>query len=65
MIIIIYIKDGTKPGTAGSGEGVLANFFNSLLNKKTGTSPGSTSPATKSLGKTGYIYMFYRFLRLN
>lgn len=31
------------------GEGVLANFFNSLLNKKTGT-PGST---TASLGSAG------------
>jgi len=34
--------DGTKPGVAGSGEGVLANFFNSLLHKKTGT--GSQAP---------------------
>ncbi|KAF4518037.1 hypothetical protein B566_EDAN009270 [Ephemera danica] len=30
-----------KPGAAASGEGVLANFFNSLLHKKTGSpSPG-------------------------
>lgn len=27
--------------TAPGGEGVLANFFNSLLHKKTGASPGS------------------------
>lgn len=38
--------DGTKPGVAGSGEGVLANFFNSLLHKKTGTG----SPAPKMSG---------------
>ncbi|RZF33181.1 hypothetical protein LSTR_LSTR004867 [Laodelphax striatellus] len=36
--------DPTKPGAAGSGEGVLANFFNSLLHKKTGHDL-STSPA--------------------
>ncbi|XP_034252337.1 cytoplasmic dynein 1 light intermediate chain 2 isoform X1 [Thrips palmi] len=35
--------DGTKPGAAG-GEGVLANFFNSLLYKKTGNN-NPTSPA--------------------
>lgn len=35
--------DGAK-GAAGSGEGVLANFFNSLLYKKTGNS-NPTSPA--------------------
>ncbi|KAG8223260.1 hypothetical protein J437_LFUL001537 [Ladona fulva] len=29
--------DGTKVGVPGSGEGVLANFFNSLLSKKTGS----------------------------
>ncbi|XP_039280055.1 cytoplasmic dynein 1 light intermediate chain 2 isoform X2 [Nilaparvata lugens] len=50
--------DPTKPGAAGSGEGVLANFFNSLLHKKTGAagSPSSlkspndlsTSPAAHS-----------------
>lgn len=34
--------DGSKPGVTGSGEGVLANFFNSLLHKKTGT--GSPAP---------------------
>ncbi|CAL4063467.1 unnamed protein product, partial [Meganyctiphanes norvegica] len=28
-----------KPGAAGANEGVLANFFNSLLSKKTGTPP--------------------------
>ncbi|XP_076042087.1 dynein light intermediate chain isoform X2 [Oratosquilla oratoria] len=28
-----------KPGTAGANEGVLANFFNSLLSKKTGSTP--------------------------
>lgn len=56
--------DGTKPGAAGSGEGVLANFFNSLLNKKTGTSPGSTSPATKSSGKLKKKTHTFYFLNL-
>lgn len=38
--------DGSKPGVTGSGEGVLANFFNSLLHKKTGTG----TPAPKMSG---------------
>nr|CAD7596407.1 unnamed protein product [Timema genevievae] len=37
--------DSTKPGGPGSGEGVLANFFNSLLHKKTGGTTPSKSPA--------------------
>ncbi|XP_063239700.1 cytoplasmic dynein 1 light intermediate chain 2 [Bacillus rossius redtenbacheri] len=37
--------DGAKPGVGGSGEGVLANFFNSLLNKKTGAGAPLKSPA--------------------
>lgn len=36
-----------KPGIPGSGEGVLANFFNSLLNKK---SPGNLPSAIKGGG---------------
>jgi len=44
--------DGTKPGVAGSGEGVLANFFNSLLHKKTGTG----SPAPKMSGDDCEIF---------
>ena len=37
-----------KPMGANTSEGVLANFFNSLLSKKTGAgmgSPGAPSPA--------------------
>ncbi|XP_048461573.1 cytoplasmic dynein 1 light intermediate chain 2-like [Rhincodon typus] len=34
------ITSGTPKGPAAANEGVLANFFNSLLSKKTG-SPGS------------------------
>jgi hypothetical protein len=37
---------------AGSGEGVLANFFNSLLHKKTGTG----SPAPKMSGDDCEIF---------
>ncbi|KAJ9574697.1 hypothetical protein L9F63_008132, partial [Diploptera punctata] len=37
-------KIENKPGVPGGGEGVLANFFNSLLHKKTGA--GSTTPKT-------------------
>lgn len=33
--------DGSKVVSTPGGEGVLANFFNSLLHKKTGASPGS------------------------
>lgn len=32
--------DGSKVVSSPGGEGVLANFFNSLLHKKTGASPG-------------------------
>ena len=43
--------DGTKPGTPGN-EGVLANFFNSLLSKKTGQaggpSPGQSPPTPRT-----------------
>lgn len=41
--------DGTKPapGAPGTSEGVLANFFNSLLSKKT----GAATPA-----KTGIVW---------
>ena len=37
------------PSGAAANEGVLANFFNSLLSKKTG-SPGSPGSATGSPG---------------
>lgn len=33
--------DPKSSGATPSGEGVLANFFNSLLYKKTGVQPGS------------------------
>ncbi|XP_049815129.1 cytoplasmic dynein 1 light intermediate chain 2 isoform X1 [Schistocerca nitens] len=39
--------DSTKPSVTGSGEGVLANFFNSLLYKKTGGGP--QTPKTPDL----------------
>lgn len=38
--------DGSKVVSTPGGEGVLANFFNSLLHKKTGTP--NTSLANKS-----------------
>jgi len=40
--------DPKGTGATPSGEGVLANFFNSLLYKKTGVQPGS--PGTPSIG---------------
>ncbi|KAK2190337.1 hypothetical protein NP493_84g05025 [Ridgeia piscesae] len=36
-----------KPGT-GTNEGVLANFFNSLLSKKTGTSPAGSKSTERA-----------------
>ncbi|KAK8731451.1 hypothetical protein OTU49_007612 [Cherax quadricarinatus] len=36
--------ESTKPGVTGANEGVLANFFNSLLNKKAGTNSPSPGP---------------------
>ncbi|KAK6623756.1 hypothetical protein RUM43_009609 [Polyplax serrata] len=44
--------EGMKPGIPGSGEGVLANFFNSLLNKK---SPGNVAGAAKPGGEGGAV----------
>ncbi|XP_065352686.1 cytoplasmic dynein 1 light intermediate chain 2 isoform X3 [Cloeon dipterum] len=41
--------DGAKVGAAAGGEGVLANFFNSLLHKKTGSpSPGKVQGMDKA-----------------
>lgn len=43
--------EGAKPGPGGAAsEGVLANFFNSLLNKKSGTgaAPGRGGTAVRS-----------------
>lgn len=49
--------DGAKVVGTPGGEGVLANFFNSLLHKKSGSSPGSTlgpsSPKPGTLGAGG------------
>jgi len=41
-------KVDTSKVSTSSGEGVLANFFNSLLNKKTGSPGGATSPLPKT-----------------
>ncbi|XP_006818435.2 cytoplasmic dynein 1 light intermediate chain 2-like [Saccoglossus kowalevskii] len=43
-------KIDSKAAASGS-EGVLANFFNSLLSKKPATSPGTPTGATGSVGK--------------
>ncbi|KAJ8866124.1 hypothetical protein PR048_033648 [Dryococelus australis] len=49
----VHIKiDGTKPGVGGTGEGVLANFFNSLLNKKSGAGTPLKSPPDLSNDRT-------------
>lgn len=41
--------DGSKVVSSPGGEGVLANFFNSLLHKKTGASPGNSLVMTPKL----------------
>jgi len=49
--------ESMKPGGAANNEGVLANFFNSLLHKKTGT----PSPvAVKSEGNYQFLYSLYQ-----
>lgn len=40
--------DGSKVVSSPGGEGVLANFFNSLLHKKTGASPANSFGGTPS-----------------
>ncbi|KAK9869354.1 hypothetical protein WA026_003111 [Henosepilachna vigintioctopunctata] len=40
--------DGSKVVSSPGGEGVLANFFNSLLNKKSGSSPSGSLGAKSS-----------------
>ena len=42
--------DPAKPGAGVTSEGVLANFFNSLLNKKAG-SPGGLNKSGTDSGK--------------
>ena len=37
---VFFFQDGVKVGASGPGEGVLANFFNSLLSKKSNTQGG-------------------------
>lgn len=49
---LLFQIDGAKPGVPGGGEGVLANFFNSLLHKKTG--PG-TPTTPKSPGMFSFV----------
>lgn len=44
--------DGSKVVSSPGGEGVLANFFNSLLHKKSGVSPGGTSLQSPNVSKT-------------
>ena len=39
-VVCIVQLDASKAGPGTTNEGVLANFFNSLLSKKTGASPG-------------------------
>jgi hypothetical protein len=50
--------DPTKTGITGTSEGVLANFFNSLLKKSTGQS--ATSSPTGML-QTGGIFLVHLF----
>lgn len=54
IALLSYVQIDAKLNASGaSGEGVLANFFNSLLNKKTG-SPGSpASLGSPGSGQTG------------
>jgi len=47
--------DPAKPGAGVTSEGVLANFFNSLLNKKAGSSPGSLNTSTNSTPDTSLV----------
>ncbi|KAF2349071.1 Dynein family light intermediate chain [Trinorchestia longiramus] len=46
IIVVVTKLDPSKPGVPGANEGVLANFFNSLLNKKTATIPTAAAAAT-------------------
>lgn len=47
---IIFFNFRMKSGVSGSGEGVLANFFNSLLHKKNPGSPGNVPGNIKAGG---------------
>lgn len=44
----VFLQGETGPA-AGTNEGVLANFFNSLLSKKTAGSPGKPRKQTNLL----------------
>lgn len=43
--------DTNKPGSANPNEGVLANFFNSLLHKKIGSPRGASKFMLKIIKK--------------
>lgn len=46
-----------KPGTVG-GEGVLQNFFNSLLNRRTGSPIGGPLASVRAPGGKFYLLIF-------
>ena len=45
---VTHQLDPAKPGAGVTSEGVLANFFNSLLNKKAGSPGGLNKSGTDS-----------------
>lgn len=49
---VMKAKDGVKVGAGGPGEGVLANFFNSLLSKKS-SAQGVERPSRPGSGDKG------------
>ena len=54
-LIFLFQIDSTKPGVTNANEGVLANFFNALLSKKTSTGASPSSSNIRPGGKNGWI----------
>lgn len=58
---IYFVKPGTPIGqNRGTNEGALANFFNSLITKKSGGATTPTSAGTPIAQRQGklFIYLF-------
>lgn len=61
FVIILFQIEG-KAGAVG-GEGVLQNFFNSLLNRRTGSPIGGPLASVRTPGsEIIYIYIFVLLL---
>lgn len=65
MIIFMFQIDAAKQTSGANTEGVLANFFNSLLHKKTGAGSPAVKPTGKKQFKTITFFSSFDILELH